>query len=113
MGLCSYNSYSPFWIATSLSILNYPTDFYDLVRSGIVKVHISDIDNLSSHTVHLVSEPEPIQTDALICCTGWKYKPRIQFYPEGIEKQLGVPYYDSNLEDFGDEPLVKKADDVI
>ena len=50
--------------------------------------------------------------DVLICCTGWKYKPQIQFYPEGIEKQLGVPYHDSNLEDFGDEPLVKKADEV-
>jgi len=107
------NFYRPFWTATSLSILNYPTDFYDLVRSGIVKVHISDIDHLSPHTVHLTSEPEPIQTDALICCTGWKYKPHIQFYPEGIEKQLGVPYYDPDIEDFGDDPTVRKADEVI
>jgi hypothetical protein len=111
--LYSTNPYRPFWTATSLSILNYPTDFYDLVRSGIVKVHISDIDHLSPHTVHLVSEPDPIQTDALICCTGWKYKPHIQFYPESIEKQLGVPYHDPNTEDFGDDPIVMKADEVI
>ena len=103
----------PFWTATSLSILNYPTDFYDLVRSGTVKVHISDIDHLSPYTVHLVSEPDPIQTDALICCTGWKYKPHTQFYPEGIEKDIGVPYYDPNNEDFANDPIVMKADEVI
>lgn len=113
MDLYSTNFYRPFWTATSLSILNYPTDFYDLVRSGIVKVHISDIDYLSPSTVHLVSEPDPIQTDALICCTGWKYKPHAQFYPEGVEEQLGVPYYDPKIQDFSDDPIVKKADEVI
>ena len=79
----------------------------------MVKVHISDIDHLSSHTVHLASESEPIQTDALICCTGWKYKPHIQFYPNDIEEQLGIPYYDPSSDDFGDDPLVKQADRVI
>jgi hypothetical protein len=111
--LYSINFYRAFWSGTSFSILNYPTDFYELVRSGTVKVHISDIDHLSPQMVHLVSEPDPIQTDALICCTGWKYKPRIQFYPEGIEKQLGVPYHDPISKDFGDDPIVKKADEVI
>lgn len=113
MNRYSVKYYRTFWTATTLSILNYPTDFYDLVRSGIVKVHISDIDHLSPHAVHLVSEPKPIQADALIYCTGWKYKPRIQFYPAGIEKRLGVPYHDPDINDFGDDPLVKKADDVI
>ena len=113
MNLYSTNFYRPFWTATSLSILNYPTDFYDLVRSGIVKVHISDIDHLSPSTVHLASEPDPIQTDALICCTGWKYKPHTQFYPEGVEEQLGIPHYDPKIQDFADDPIVMKADEDI
>ena len=113
MNLHLTNFRRPFWTATSFSILNYPTDFYDLVRSGTVKVHISDIDHLSPHTVHLESEPDPIQTDALICCTGWRYKPHTQFYPEDIEKEIGVPYYDPIIEDFANDPIAMKADEVI
>ena len=42
-----------FWVGTGLGILNYPTNFFDLVRSGKISVHIRDIDHLSSETVHL------------------------------------------------------------
>ena len=97
-----------FWIASSLSILNYPTDFFQLVRDGTIRVHIADISYLSSKTVHL-SNGQSIQGDALICSTGWKHRPSIRFYPEGIDKQLGLPHNSDVPEDV----LVEKADSQI
>jgi cation diffusion facilitator CzcD-associated flavoprotein CzcO len=97
-----------FWIASSLGIFNYPTDFFQLVRDGLIKVHLADITNLSSKTVHL-SNGETLNADALVCSTGWKRHPPIKFLPEGSDKALGLPYYDSGP----DDALVAKADAEI
>ncbi|KAJ5772544.1 FAD/NAD(P)-binding domain-containing protein [Penicillium odoratum] len=83
-------SVSPFWVATSLGILNYSTDFFDLVREGKVRVHIADIDRLSRKRVHL-SNQEELDADILICCTGWEEKSGIRFLPEDISTKLGFP----------------------
>ncbi|TQB77169.1 hypothetical protein MPDQ_004569 [Monascus purpureus] len=99
---------SPFWIASSLSILNYPTDFFDLVRDGSIRIHIADIDHLSPNTVHL-STGSSIPTTALICSTGWKATPPIKFLPTGIDKDLGFPW----SPDLFDETLLKQADEEI
>ncbi|KAJ2961270.1 hypothetical protein NQZ79_g3527 [Umbelopsis isabellina] len=99
---------SPFWIATSLSILNYPTDFFEYVRNGTVRVHVADIKHLTSKTVHL-STDEELPTDALICSTGWRCSPPVKFLPEGIEHELGLPW----SKDILDQQLVKDADDEI
>lgn len=80
-----------FWVASSFSILNYPEDFFNLVRAGRIRVHVSDISHLSSGAVHLTTG-ESITTDALVCCTGWKNFPGIKFLPWGIETMLGMPY---------------------
>ncbi|KAK0620523.1 hypothetical protein B0T14DRAFT_432051 [Immersiella caudata] len=77
--------------ASSFSILNYPTDIFDLVRNGTVNVHIADITRLSPHTVHL-SDGTAIETEALICSTGWKHVPPVKFLPEGIDAELGIPH---------------------
>ncbi|KAF3937967.1 hypothetical protein ABW19_dt0203931 [Dactylella cylindrospora] len=109
---------NPFFIASTLSILNYPTDIFDYIRDGTVAIHIKDIDYLSAGEVHL-SEPSStegdtvLESDALICSTGWKYKPHIKFLPEGIEKDLGLPYVNKEIPDFADEELTKKADAEI
>lgn len=90
---------SPFWVASSFSILNYPTDLYDLVREGKIRVHVADIHHLSPKTVHLVGG-HTIKTDVLISCTGWKSSPNMKFLPEGIDKELGFSHkksYDSDL----------------
>ncbi|TVY89728.1 FAD-dependent monooxygenase [Lachnellula willkommii] len=79
-----------FWSGTSLSILNYPTDFYDYVRNGTVRVHHGDIVSLSSHTVHL-STGETLEVDALHCSTGWKHTPSIKFSPPSLAIGLGLP----------------------
>lgn len=99
---------SPFWIASSLSILNYPTDFFDLVRDGTIKVHVADIDRLSDHTVHL-STGENIPTTTLICSTGWRCTPNLKFLPEGLERELGFPWSADPL----DAKMIKAADDEI
>ncbi|EPQ55201.1 FAD/NAD P-binding domain-containing protein [Gloeophyllum trabeum ATCC 11539] len=102
--VCSLNGYdkdpdleklkprtSAFWVGNSYSILNYPTDFFDYIRNGTVKIHVEDITRLSSRTVHL-SSGESIRTDALICSTGWQRRPIIKFLPEGISRELGLPH---------------------
>jgi hypothetical protein len=97
--------------ASSFSILNYPTDVFDFVRNGTVKVHIADITHLSPKTVHL-SDGTALETDAMICATGWKHLPPLKFLPEGIDKELGIPHTP------GEEPLftpdmVDRADKEI
>ncbi|EAW08922.1 flavin-binding monooxygenase-like protein [Aspergillus clavatus NRRL 1] len=82
---------SPFWIASSLSILNYPTDFFALVRSGAVRIHIASIDRLSRHTVHL-SSGTALPTTALICSTGWRATPNLTFRPDALHATLGFPW---------------------
>jgi hypothetical protein len=99
---------SPFWVASSLSILNYPTPFFDLVRSGAVRVHIADIASLSPNTIHLSSGAR-IPTSALVCSTGWKATPNITFRPAGLDRSLGLPWAD----DCADRTLAQRADDEI
>lgn len=99
---------SPFWIASSLSILNYPTNFFDLVKDGTIKVHIADLERLSDHTVHL-SSGEALPSSALICSTGWRCTPNLKFLPEGIDRELGFPWSVDPL----NENMVKEADEEI
>lgn len=99
---------SPFWIASSLSILNYPTNIFDLVRNGSINVHIADIDRLSRNCVHL-STSEIVPTTALVCSTGWKATPNIEFLPKGIDQSLGFPWAEDSI----DDTLVKKAGEDI
>lgn len=99
---------SPFWIASSLSIINYPTDFFELIKNGTIKVHIADIDHLSDHTVHL-SSGETLPTTALICSTGWRCTPNLKFLPEGIDRDLGFPWSTDPL----DSKMVEAADEEI
>lgn len=100
---------SPFWIASSLSILNYPTNFFDLVRDGKVRIHVADIDHLSRNSVHLANGTVLDDISVLICSTGWKATPNMQFLPEGIDRDLGFPWSQDSM----DEALVRRADEEI
>ncbi|KAK6528903.1 hypothetical protein TWF694_004132 [Orbilia ellipsospora] len=109
---------NPFFIASTLSILNYDTDIFEYVRNGTITIHIKDIDHLSPGQIHLSDPENPeektvLESDALICSTGWKYKPHVKFLPEGIEKDLGLPYVNKEIPDYADEELTKKADAEI
>jgi Pyridine nucleotide-disulphide oxidoreductase len=97
----------PFCVGASLSILNYPRNFFDLIRAGQIKIHISEVSHLTTRAVHLTAG-EVLETDALICSTGWKHYPPITFLPEGIEASLGLPHYSSS-----DDPFLAQADEMI
>ncbi|OXV09139.1 hypothetical protein Egran_03098 [Elaphomyces granulatus] len=99
---------SPFWTGTSLGILNYSTNFFDYVKNGTIKIHITDIDHLSHRTIHLTTG-EGIPVSAFVCATGWKATPNIEFLPRGIDKELGFAWSPDPI----DEDLVKRADDEI
>ncbi|KAK8100529.1 hypothetical protein PG999_010903 [Apiospora kogelbergensis] len=101
---------------SSFSILNYETDFLELIRSGKVRVHVSDITRLSPGKVHL-SDSTLLESDVLLANTGWKHVPALKFLPEGIEKELGLPHTPMRQameEDLANQQkLVKRADDEI
>ncbi|ETS74703.1 hypothetical protein PFICI_13187 [Pestalotiopsis fici W106-1] len=100
----------PMFTPSSFSIINYDTDFFELLRNDMVKVHIDDIVGLSNHAVHL-SSGTTLESDALCCVTGWKHLPPMKFLPKGIEKDLGIPHAPSLPDELYD--LVPKADEEI
>ncbi|KAI1148421.1 hypothetical protein F4825DRAFT_454508 [Nemania diffusa] len=81
---------STFWMGNSLSIHNYETDWFELVREGRIIVHHADVTSLEETTVHL-SDGNKLKADAVVCCTGWKCVPPIKFKPDGIAEEIGLP----------------------
>ncbi|KAI1483450.1 FAD/NAD(P)-binding domain-containing protein [Daldinia eschscholtzii] len=73
------------------SILNYEQDFFELVKSDRVSIHIGEIAKLSPGKVHLADGTE-FQSEVFLANTGWTHAPPMKFLPEGIEKELGVPH---------------------
>lgn len=101
---------SPFWVASGLSILNYPTNFFDLVTEGHVRIHVDHIDHLSQGTIHLSNSPEPLSDiSALIVASGWEPTPSITFLPPSLPSLLGFP----NAPDPLPQSLIKAADTEI
>ncbi|KAK3899399.1 hypothetical protein C8A05DRAFT_36991 [Staphylotrichum tortipilum] len=100
------------FVASSFSILNYPTDIFDLVRDGTVHVHIADVTRLSAQTVHL-SNNTTLPTDALCCVTGWKHLPPVTFLPAGIDAELGLPHTPSSSTLFTPSALSTADDEIL
>ncbi|KAE8450974.1 hypothetical protein EG329_005414 [Mollisiaceae sp. DMI_Dod_QoI] len=75
-------------VGAGLSILNYKMDIFELIRKGIVQVHVADIETLDHNEIRL-STGSVLVTDALISCTGWKHASSVKFIPTGID--LGIP----------------------
>jgi len=107
---------------TSFSILNYDTNFFDLIKSGTVKIHVADLHHLSAGKVHLADEAKTaLESDAMVCVTGWRHVPPFKFLPEGLDKKIGLPHLpnpgDTSLsadEDIGcQQGLLDKADAEI
>ncbi|KAE8327859.1 hypothetical protein BDV39DRAFT_174951 [Aspergillus sergii] len=84
--------FQPFWVGTAVSISNFPGDIFRLIRRGLVKVHIADVERLEPYRVVLSNDGGTLDTRALILCTGWKVSPGIRFLPDGIEQQMGFPW---------------------
>ncbi|KAK5159333.1 hypothetical protein LTS14_002475 [Recurvomyces mirabilis] len=84
---------SVFETATSIAILNYPTDILDLVRSARIKVHRKDLDHLDDHGVHS-KDGTYVASDAFVASTGWSFKPAIDFSDKHLHSELGIPSID-------------------
>lgn len=76
-----------FFIGTNRGLLNYGLDFFEFVRNGQIRVHVADIERLSEGRVHL-SNDNTLSADVLICGTGWKDTPQLNFI---TKKELGLP----------------------
>ena len=128
ISLCKFDSHpemaklkpktDAFFAGCSFSILNYDTDFFELVRNGKIKVHVADISHLGPHEVHLADgEKTVLQSDALLLVTGWTHAPPLKFLPEGIEKELGMPHLvpgEASATDLGSQrTLFDRADAEI
>ncbi|KAL3493525.1 hypothetical protein BJX62DRAFT_249364 [Aspergillus germanicus] len=102
---------SPFWVASGLSILNYPTNFFDLVtKTDKVRIHTDHITSLDSNgTIHLANSPPLLNIDALIVASGWKPTPEIEFRPKSLLSELGFPSATDPLP----ASLVSAADEEI
>jgi cation diffusion facilitator CzcD-associated flavoprotein CzcO len=76
-----------FFIGTNRGLLNYGLDFFELVRSGRIRVHVADISHLTDHAIHLTNG-HALDADVLICGTGWKDAPQLDFV---TDRELGLP----------------------
>ncbi|KAF8456576.1 hypothetical protein BGX38DRAFT_1266322 [Terfezia claveryi] len=99
-----------FWVATGLSILNYPSNFFDFVKEGKITVHVADISKLSEKSIHLTSTKEGdsiITVDALLCATGFQFIPSVKFLSENGEpidaSTVGIPHHADSDNDLMDE----------
>lgn len=79
-----------FWMGNSLSTHNYEHNWFDLVTQGKIRVHIAEVVKLDEDMVHL-STGDALDTDVLVCCTGWKAAPPISFEPTSLPESLGLP----------------------
>lgn len=94
---------SAFWTGSGVSIHNFDSSLFDLVREGKIRVHTANITNLTEGKVHL-STGKTLESDAIICATGWKKEPSFQF----SNWDPKIPRPDSEVEN-----LTKSADDEI
>lgn len=95
-----------FYVGSSLSIHNYPTSFFDLVREGKARVHIDEITGFGPQTLTLASG-ETLKADVVVLATGWRKEPALDFL-KGSEADVGLHHSPSDLED-----LAKEADKEI
>lgn len=108
-----------FWVACGLSILNYPSNFFDFVKDGKITVHVADIAKLSDNTIHLTSTKEgdsTIAADALLCATGFQFIPSVQFLHENGEPMdpatVGIPHH-ADSEDLDNDLMLEQVDKEI
>lgn len=97
-----------FETGNALSILNYPTNWFDLVREGRIKIIIDDIDQLGDGKEVRLQSGQTLQVDAIVCATGWETGGNVQFKPEGLREQFGMPT--TQPPDIEEVALIKKVE---
>lgn len=97
-----------FWIGSGLSILNYDSSLFDLVKQGKIRVHIGQISHLEPKRV-VLADGKSLEADALICSTGWKKESTIKFEglgPDGFGLS-GTPEEKQALRDKADQDVLE------
>jgi hypothetical protein len=94
---------SVFWTGSGVSIHNYPTSFFDLVKKGQIRVYHADIVELEGSFIYLTNG-ERLKTDVLVCCTGWKKESELKFVnfdiglqPSEVERKALIEEADRKL----------------
>lgn len=95
-----------FYVGSSLSILNYPTSFFDLVREDKVRIHVDEITGFGPQSMSLKSGAT-LKADVVVLATGWRKEPSLKFL-RGAEADVGLNHAPSDL-----EALAKEADQEI
>jgi hypothetical protein len=100
-----------FETGNGLSILNYPTNFFDLVKEGRIKVVIDEVQNFGEGKEVVLNGGQTLQVDAVVCATGWEIGSSPKFKPDGLEKELGLPNRSGKNDE--DDLLVKEVETEI
>ncbi|KAF2868980.1 flavin-binding monooxygenase-like protein-like protein [Massariosphaeria phaeospora] len=100
-----------FEVGNALSILNYPTDWFDLVREGRIKIVVDEVDEFGQGDEVLLKEGQKLRVDSVVCATGWEVGSSLKFKPDGLSRSLGLPTRADTYVD--DDALVKKAETDI
>jgi len=100
-----------FETGNALSILNYPTDFFDLVREGKIKIVIDEVNRFSDGKEVILKDGTKLQVNAVVCATGWTSTAALKFLPVGLEKTLGLPT--TNIPDVTNAALAKKVEEEL
>lgn len=99
------------WYGTEAAILNYETDFYDVVKGSNVEIIREDLDHLEGGDTLILQGGHRLQTDAIICATGHQYGPSFPLEPSSKLLAWGVPVPNSNDNLF--PTLDARADDEL
>lgn len=83
-------------MSNCLSIHNYPTSIFDLVREGRIKIEIDEVQSLEAGREVVLKSGGKMNVDAVVCATGWEVSNSLQFRPDGLEKELGLPTVRTN-----------------
>ena len=79
-----------FEVGNCLSIHNYPSNFFDLVREGRIKIVFDEVERFEAGREVLLKSGEKLTVDAVVCATGWEVGHTIRFEPEELERKLGL-----------------------
>ena len=112
--------HSPQWTGSGVSIHNYPTNFFDLVREGKVRPHLAEIERLDADNKVYLSDGQVVDSDVIICATGWKKESgiKLQNFDVGLQKspeerQRLAQEADKRVRDLfptlKDQPVISKA----
>ncbi|KAF1844024.1 flavin-binding monooxygenase-like protein-like protein [Cucurbitaria berberidis CBS 394.84] len=100
-----------FEVGNGLSIHNYSTNFFDLVREGRINIVIDEIESLEEGREVRMKSGEKIKVDAVVCATGWEVGNTFKFKPDGLERELGMP--STSPLDNDEEKLIQKTEEEL